>query len=43
MFVNKIIIGLPTIFILIKNAGIPNIAPIGNPANILIKLIGIIF
>lgn len=43
IFVNKIIIGLPTIFIPINAAGRPNIAAEGNPTNILIKLIENLF
>ena len=43
IFVNKIIIGLPTIFIPINNAGIPNITAKGKLTKILMRLIDILF
>ena len=42
-FVNKIIIGLPTIVIFINNAGIPKIIAKGKLTKILTRLIDILF
>jgi len=43
IFVNKIIIGLPTIFIPINNAGIPNNTAKGKLTKILMRLIDTLF